>query len=364
MSFFSSLRTKTAYKLLPSFIHRHCVVFVDRKPYRRAFQIYVDANGELHTVCALRTPLKEIKSFLNKHWPWVQKQREEQKKRRRQYPTKTFREGEEFLFQGKKHYLKYQKANHQTLLQNLVKQNSVKQNSVKQNSVKQNLVKQNSVKQNSVKQNSVKQNLVKQNLVKQNSVKQNSVKQNSVKQNSVKQNLVKQNSVKQNSVKQNLVKQNSIKTQHPIVKQSPLDFFNIQQNNLVYFWRNGEDLNDTALKQRLREFYQEQGVILIQQAVEKFSSRMRLFPKTLRIGAQKSLWGACSSAGRISLNWRLVVAPAETLHYVVIHELAHLKHLNHSPPFWSLVAEFCPDYKQHEHWLKKNSGATDFLSLT
>ena len=314
MSFFSSLRTKTAYKLLPSFIHRHCVVFVDRKPYRRAFQIYVDANGELHTVCALRTPLKEIKSFLNKHWPWVQKQREEQKKRRRQYPTKTFREGEEFLFQGKKHYLKYQKANHQTLLQN--------------------------------------------------SVKQNSVKQNSVKQNSVKQNLVKQNSVKQNSVKQNLVKQNSIKTQHPIVKQSPLDFFNIQQNNLVYFWRNGEDLNDTALKQRLREFYQEQGVILIQQAVEKFSSRMRLFPKTLRIGAQKSLWGACSSAGRISLNWRLVVAPAETLHYVVIHELAHLKHLNHSPPFWSLVAEFCPDYKQHEHWLKKNSGATDFLSLT
>ena len=255
MSFFSSLRTKTAYKLLPSFIHRHCVVFVDRKPYRRAFQIYVDTKGELHTVCALRTPLKEIKSFLNQHWPWVQKQMEEQKKRKKQYPTKTFREGEEFLFQGKKHQLKYQKA------------------------------------------------------------------------------------------------------------KAPLDFFSIQQNSLIYFWRSGEDLNNTTLKQRLREFYQAQGVMLIQQAVDKFSSRMRLFPKTLRIGAQKSLWGACSSAGRISLNWRLVVAPLETLHYVVIHELAHLKHLNHSPRFWSLVAEFCPDYKQHEHWLKKNSGATNFLTL-
>ena len=88
---------------------------------------------------------------------------------------------------------------------------------------------------------------------------------------------------------------------------------------------------------------------------------MRLVPKAVRVGSQRSLWGSCSSEGNISLNWRLVVAPPEVMNYVVTHELAHLKYLDHSAAFWSLVARFCPDYKKYEAWLGHNTYTPDFL---
>lgn len=60
---------------------------------------------------------------------------------------------------------------------------------------------------------------------------------------------------------------------------------------------------------------------------------------------QKWRWGSCSRAGHICLNWRLVTAPPEVRDYVLIHELMHLRRMDHSPKFWRLVAQACPDYK-------------------
>ncbi len=140
-----------------------------------------------------------------------------------------------------------------------------------------------------------------------------------------------------------------------------IPFFHIEKNHLIYYWRALEDLNRDLLKKELRTFYQEKGKVFLQEALSVFSSRMRLFPCSVRIGSQRSLWGSCSGAGRISLNWRLAVAPHEVLNYVVIHELAHLKHLNHSCAFWSLVARFCPEYRKYESWLRQNIYAMDFL---
>jgi len=54
------------------------------------------------------------------------------------------------------------------------------------------------------------------------------------------------------------------------------------------------------------------------------------------------------------LNWRLIMAPSEVIDYVLIHELAHIVHPNHSKYFWKYVATFCPDYKLHKGWLRKN----------
>lgn len=67
---------------------------------------------------------------------------------------------------------------------------------------------------------------------------------------------------------------------------------------------------------------------------------------------QKSRWGSCSRRGTISLNWRLVQTPDFVRDYIIIHELAHLRHMNHSAQFWSEVSRICPDYLAAERWLK------------
>jgi predicted metal-dependent hydrolase len=70
---------------------------------------------------------------------------------------------------------------------------------------------------------------------------------------------------------------------------------------------------------------------------------------------QRSRWGSCSRRGTISLNWRLVQAPGFVRDYIVLHELAHLKEMNHSRRFWSEVGRLCPDFPEAERWLKQHS---------
>ena len=140
-----------------------------------------------------------------------------------------------------------------------------------------------------------------------------------------------------------------------------LSVFNVENNYLIYYWRNLEDLNSDNLKIKLTDFYETTGKKILSESIHTFSSRMQLVPKSIRISSQRTLWGSCSSEGNISLNWRLVAASREVLNYVVIHELAHLKHLSHSSDFWSLVSRFCPNYKEYEIWLKNNVHALDFL---
>jgi hypothetical protein len=75
---------------------------------------------------------------------------------------------------------------------------------------------------------------------------------------------------------------------------------------------------------------------------------------------QRSRWGSCSYNGTISLNWRLIQLPAPVRDYIIVHELMHLRELNHSPRFWAEVAKACPDYHSAEEWLKQNSGRVGF----
>ena len=63
---------------------------------------------------------------------------------------------------------------------------------------------------------------------------------------------------------------------------------------------------------------------------------------------------SCSTAGNLNFNWRLVLAPREVLDYVVIHELAHRREMNHSAAFWRIVEVEMPDYRKYRDWLKKN----------
>lgn len=79
-------------------------------------------------------------------------------------------------------------------------------------------------------------------------------------------------------------------------------------------------------------------------------------PRSIRIKRMKTRWGSCGPRNDINLNWLLALAPEAVLEYVVIHELCHISERNHSPAFWSLVAQHCPDYAERRRWLKTQGG--------
>lgn len=74
----------------------------------------------------------------------------------------------------------------------------------------------------------------------------------------------------------------------------------------------------------------------------------------ISIRGQKTRWGSCSSKGNLNYNYLLVLCPDEVAEYVVIHELCHRIHMNHSKDFWNKIEEFCPQYKIARKWLKRN----------
>jgi predicted metal-dependent hydrolase len=84
----------------------------------------------------------------------------------------------------------------------------------------------------------------------------------------------------------------------------------------------------------------------------ELAARHGLAVTRVSIRNQRWRWGSCSRSGHICLNWRLVTMPEEVRDYVLIHELMHLKRMDHSPKFWKLVADACPSYKEARAWLR------------
>jgi predicted metal-dependent hydrolase len=88
--------------------------------------------------------------------------------------------------------------------------------------------------------------------------------------------------------------------------------------------------------------------------VRELAAPHQLPVQRVTVRNQRSRWGSCSRHGTISLNWRLVQVPALVRDYIIFHELAHLRHLNHSDRFWAEVGRLCPQYPLAEKWLKAN----------
>lgn len=80
-------------------------------------------------------------------------------------------------------------------------------------------------------------------------------------------------------------------------------------------------------------------------------------PARVVVRNQRSRWGSASTAGTISLNWRLAHVPHEVAEYVVVHELCHLVHMNHSADFWACVEKHLPYYQGSREWLRRNGHA-------
>lgn len=112
------------------------------------------------------------------------------------------------------------------------------------------------------------------------------------------------------------------------------------------------DAHEEVIERALTTHLKRQAKSDAEMAIERFGEPHGLKPSGLRIKDQKRLWGSCTYAGVINLNWRLILAPVEVFDYVVVHELCHLRHRHHQPPFWRMVGEVMPDFERHRQWLK------------
>lgn len=115
-----------------------------------------------------------------------------------------------------------------------------------------------------------------------------------------------------------------------------------------------QNTNSDNVKLTLSNWFREQAnSIIIKRAIE-LSNECSLYPSKILIRNQKTRWGSCNTKREIRLNWRLILSPKYVMDYIIIHELSHLKYMNHSSDFWKLVESYNKDYKKAENWLKEN----------
>ncbi len=107
-----------------------------------------------------------------------------------------------------------------------------------------------------------------------------------------------------------------------------------------------------ARKQVLILLYKDLAKQYLLSRVSLYSKQMGLIPSAVKINSAKTRWGSCSSKKSINFSWRLILAEDEVIDYVVVHELAHLKEMNHSQRFWSLVESVFPDYERRKQGLE------------
>lgn len=107
-------------------------------------------------------------------------------------------------------------------------------------------------------------------------------------------------------------------------------------------------------RETFERWYRGQAAGIIGEAAEHYAKRSGIEYDRVRITGALRRWGSCSAAGSLCFTWRLAMAPLEAVDYVVAHELAHIRHRNHSRAFWAEVERMLPDYRVRRRWLRDN----------
>ncbi len=121
------------------------------------------------------------------------------------------------------------------------------------------------------------------------------------------------------------------------------------------------DQYQKAIELAFNKFYRKQAKLFFEERVSYWSKISLLFPKRISVRGQNTLWGSCGANKHINLNYKLMVFEPKIIDYVIVHEMAHLKHLNHSKSFWKLVEAIFPEYKIYQKELKKQQHKAQFL---
>lgn len=114
-----------------------------------------------------------------------------------------------------------------------------------------------------------------------------------------------------------------------------------------------------ASRDALENWYRREARRYITARTEALAAQHGLRYQNIAIRGQKTRWASCSTHGNLNFNYKLIMALPGAIDYVIIHELAHLREMNHSRRYWQLVENMCPDYKYWRKWLKDNSARLD-----
>ena len=121
----------------------------------------------------------------------------------------------------------------------------------------------------------------------------------------------------------------------------------VEERILVTVSNRSTKPEEERVKSALEGWFKKQAETVLKERLEYWQSEMSLNYTSFKTKGYRRRWGSCSSRGEISFNWKLIFASLELVDYVVVHEIAHLQHLNHSKDFWSLVGRYCPQWKNY-----------------
>ena len=132
-------------------------------------------------------------------------------------------------------------------------------------------------------------------------------------------------------------------------------------NEYIYLaLKNNKENCEEKIKKKLEILFREAAKEIFQNKTLNEAKNIKVTPKKIIVRSYKRRWGSCSHKKNISYNWKLIMAPEKIIDYVVIHELCHLIHFNHSRDFWKSVDNIMPDYKSSKEWLKLNQHLLDW----
>jgi predicted metal-dependent hydrolase len=109
-------------------------------------------------------------------------------------------------------------------------------------------------------------------------------------------------------------------------------------------------------RELLIAWYKSEAKKMLTERVDWCARRAGISYKSIKITTANRRWGSCSTSGNLNFSWRLIMAPLSVIDYVVVHELAHLEHKNHSKTFWNTVKVMYPNYEKAKVWLRTNEG--------
>ncbi len=115
-----------------------------------------------------------------------------------------------------------------------------------------------------------------------------------------------------------------------------------------------QNLNFKSIRNALITWYRAQATEYLTKRTQLLAKQTRLETGDITVKSYKARWGSCNVKGDLQYNWKLILASPAIIDYVIIHELCHTRHHNHSKAFWQLVEQLCPDFKTARQWLKAN----------
>lgn len=124
----------------------------------------------------------------------------------------------------------------------------------------------------------------------------------------------------------------------------------VQKKGRLLLVPGGPDDCDRYLREWLKAQLREE----LERLVSSLTRRIGRKVTSISLRDMRTRWGSCSSKGRLTFTWRLVFAPPAVLHYMVVHEMAHLREMNHGAHFWEIVERLCPRHETHRKWLKQH----------